>query len=327
MNGIVAYRFRVSPAIFASLPDKGHQEGGMSDAGEDGPLHLPEPASGGEIFEAYYQRAIVEDALWPGLAQASSYFGFDVAPRRLFYPSRFRPSIVGELHDGIESLRLNDASRTRTLIDHLWRSCGASAMPLDVRMIPYQRPLPDSLPQALPLDPVVQEQLAVWRRAARRRDSLVAALCEALRRGTYICTGFLATDPMRQQVVISSDWWADSSFRLSPLKAETVPLDGSPHYRGIRIAPGAVGQHDARPEQVTNKPPVSEKALRQWWFGEYLPASRGGGALPSRESDEAAAKAAFPGHQPPTRERIRALRSRPDTPTAGRGRPGKRLPI
>ena len=242
MNGIVAYRFRVSPAIFAPLPDKGHQEGGMSDAGEDGPLHLPEPASGGEIFEAYYQRAIVDDALWPGLAQASSYFGFDVALGRPFYPARFTPSMVRELHDGIESLRLNDPGRTRTLIDHLWRSRGGSAMPLDVRMIPYQRPLPDSLPEALPPDPVVQEQLAVWRRAARRRDSLVAALCEALRRGTYICTGFLATDPMRQQVVISSEWWADSSFQLSPLKAKTVPVDGLPHYRGMRLA--AAGQPD-----------------------------------------------------------------------------------
>ena len=328
MNGIVPYRLPASPAIFVALPIKSDQEGAMSDAGEDDPVQLPDLAPDGEAFNAYYQRAIVDDALWPGLARASSHFGFDVALGRLFYPSRFTPSMVGELHDGIESLRLNDPGRTRTLIDHLWRSRGGSAMPLDVRMIPYQDPLTvRTLPKALPPDLVVQERLAVWKRAARRRDSLVAALCEALRRGTYICTGFLATDPMRQHVVISSDWWADSSFQLSPLKAETVPVDGSPHYRGIRIAPRAVGQHDARPEQVTNKPPVSEKALRQWWFGEYLPASRGGGALPSRESDEAAAKAAFPGHQPPTRERIRALRSRPDTPTAGRGRPGKRPPI
>ncbi len=176
---------------------------------EDSPILLPAPAPGGEPFEAFYQRAVVGDDDRSSLARAARYFGLDLMLHATLRPEAFTPSRFKELHDGLAVLPLGtNPDRFLRLADHLWFSANADNLPLDIRMIPHQGARLDPLPAVQP-DAVAEERVAIWRRAARRRDGLLVALCEALRQGVYICEGFLAADARRQKVSIPADWWAD----------------------------------------------------------------------------------------------------------------------
>lgn len=323
MSAVAAYRLPPCPIILPQWLTRGFEDVAMS---EDSPILLPAPAPGGEPFEAFYQRAVVGDDDRSSLARAARYFGLDLMLHATLRPEAFTPSRFKELHDGLAVLPLGtNPDRFLRLADHLWFSANADNLPLDIRMIPHQGARLDPLPAVQP-DAVAEERVAIWRRAARRRDGLLVALCEALRQGVYICEGFLAADARRQKVSIPADWWADRTFRISPLKGETVPDGVVPHYRGMKIMLGVA----ERPQESAPSPSLKEVAaprLKEWWLKTYIPASREAGLLPNRDEDLAAARAAFPNNKPPSRDRIRKLRELPETPKANVGRPTKKPTI
>ena len=212
---------------------------------------------------------------------------FPIAVWPHFTPAHFSLPKVIAGHDGLDRVRLGISERTAKRLDGIWDGRGFGG--LDVLMSRQPRhDLGAELPRrhdlgagdALPVnDPPPDPYLAFlaetepavlknWRAGARRRDVLVATLCDAWRSGAILLRGFRADDFKRRLVEIPAAWASDPWFACWWQQNELRPLDaapgGTPHFRGLAAYPGR------QIVAVERSPELIEPAFLAWTKGEQV---------------------------------------------------------
>jgi hypothetical protein len=294
-------------------------EGAAITAEREMPI-LPAPLRGGEAFEDYHRRVVVEDQEFARLARSARAFGFEISASSSFGPAFFTFALATAVADGAAAIPIStgiDRDRHRRVVDHLW-SAQSKTLPLDIRMLPFRFPGKEIVPPAAPNEELIR-RVGVWHSAARRRDMLVTALCDDLRTSKLACRAFLAGDASRTEVLVSPGWWADRAFRISPTRSESI-ADGdvAPLYRGMVISAKRSEPKTPLPKALVDAVglrAVSDNALRKWWI-DYVNAEVAAGRQPSRKENHAAAVAAFAGQRQPAEKRVFALRAVSPTPEA-----------
>jgi hypothetical protein len=218
---------------------------------------------------------------------------FPIAVWPHFTPAHFSLPKVIAGHDGLDRVRLGISERTAKRLDGIWDGRGFGG--LDVLMSRQPRhDLGAELPRrhdlgagdALPVnDPPPDPYLAFlaetepkvlknWRAGARRRDVLVATLCDAWRSGAILLRGFRADDFKRRLVEIPAAWLSDPWLSCWWQQDELRPLDGAapgtPHFRGLaarQVAAAASGRRERSLE-------VIEPAFLAWASGEQVVTKR-----------------------------------------------------
>jgi hypothetical protein len=175
------------------------------------------------------------------------------------------------------------------LLDWCWNERPGDT--LDVRMAAQPQYLTDELShdELPPRDPLLiemeREVLRIWRAFARRRDILVAVMCDAWRGGTIILRGFMADDVKRQIVKIPAAWLSDPWLSCPWEQEELRPLDGAPmgtpHFRELMGYPGS------RKTRAANRP---AKASQHDIELAYLATWPEGGPQPGKRAAEEWAK-------------------------------------
>lgn len=199
---------------------------------------LPDPK--GEGIKQYIQRDVAYDDTFKGLAGHARYLGVEVALPGVCHPAFLTPDAVQAYYQAFD--RLNQDPRAEgfwDLINHLW--FGQHHLPFAVRMAQTSNPdvgevfwTEEDKPRSW------TDMLRSVRRAAHRRDSLVAGIFDALRSGRWQASGFIPGDHMRQPVPIIAPWWADDQIQCNWMRGELCPqkaaTPGRPTFLGVTLA-------------------------------------------------------------------------------------------
>jgi hypothetical protein len=172
-----------------------------------------------EPLTEYFRRVVVADPFLVECRAKAQALAFEhrELPIRIwpcFSPSRFTPCEVTAGHDGADRVPYRWFSdRFVNLMDREWFADQPPlSESLDVRMAALD--IPQLSPKKQTDDPpaIETEMIALCRAAARRRDILVADLCDALRNGSIRALGFQASDkPCRLNGGATPQWHAIGS--------------------------------------------------------------------------------------------------------------------
>ncbi|MCB8877604.1 hypothetical protein [Acidisoma silvae] len=191
---------------------------------------LPEPEGSSESFAAYVERVIFSALLRPAARRAREV--------GIFLPAHFTLRSVCALHEGADYVHTRAADYLRPVLDHLWLANHPGRLPLAVRMAKL-KPIDLDFEAS---DPVIEPpDFAAWRLAALRRDLLMAALCEKLRAGEFLCTGIAPNDLTRTPIAIGQAWWGDDSFHVNARQGESAADSAAvmPPLRGFMLRSAA----------------------------------------------------------------------------------------
>lgn len=256
---------------------------------DDEPVQLVAPGPEGEQLSRLINRLVFHDPTFARLASAARFFGVDYSQWGWFRPAGFSQERVETYHDALAAVEMDPRTDSFTrILDYLWRWSVDSDLPLALQMA--QQPQPDlggiwREPRQEP--PLWLEGLRVARRAALRRDRLVAAVSEALKSGRWQAMGFLPGDYQRALVPVPRAWWGDEYMVCHWLVAELRPDEartaGRPTYLGITVSGSSGEQRSATPANPaqadkTSNARLIEATCAEWLTQEWLP---GGGSKAS----------------------------------------------
>ncbi len=249
----------------------------MADGAAEGASGGLPPIGPGGVPLADYVRALLGPMVRMAVHEPTGQVDVQLPTPRWFSPPLFSADAVTRLHD---ALAASDPDTGATRLAHelgqLWRDRSMASLPLAARMAtdPAMRRVQAwsreevERARATPDKPLSEEeqrqkqeeerftalrraQMLELRRLARERDLRVARLCDALRAGHLVATGFLPGDVQRRDVPIAAGWWGDADLVCAWHDGELRPREGAPAetpcFRGVRLAPAVLQASDRPP--------------------------------------------------------------------------------
>ena len=225
---------------------------------------FPDPPIAGIQLSEFFRKHIIGDHALLKLTRSARYFGVEITIPAAFRPAVFSLEEVVAYHDALAVLNGDPrGKRFRRLLDHLWtRGPGVGGLPLDLRMALTPRiDLGEGSSEQSADSLLWQDSLRIARTAARRRDLLVASLCDSLRSLRWQAAGFQPGDVSRTLSPIVKEWWGDRHMicrwiddQIAPSQ-ETTP--GRPTFLSISFAclirvPAAAHENSRGAAQVEN---------------------------------------------------------------------------